>query len=121
MLILLQNEAIMSRSIKQPKMQWGEHRKEPVSSDDGSLRGVGDDGDVVQSDHSSKSYGHIAPRGSQSEAGQEGNSASTSWAVSTSLEDGQLRGVDEDGQIIQGTHGGPQRNKGMDATTRRKS
>jgi hypothetical protein len=37
-------------------------------------------------------------RGYEDKGGKPGNDL---------LEDGQLRGVDEDGRIVQGTHGGP--------------
>ena len=45
-------------------------------------------------------------RGEESGGGQSGNDV---------LEDGQLRGVDADGNITGGTHGGPKKNSAPDA------
>jgi hypothetical protein len=86
--------------------------------EDGALRGVRDeDQEPPITDHSSKGTGR--GDGGEHEARQRGLEAGGGVPLNTSLEDGQLRGVDEDGQVIQGTHGGPQKNKDQ-ATTRRK-
>jgi hypothetical protein len=67
--------------------------------DDGTLRGVGDNEEnVPRYDHRAKGAlgrGGDGSRGRRRELGP--------------LEDGELRGVDEDGQITHGTHGGPGR------------
>ncbi len=86
--------------------------------EDGSLRGVGNnDQNVPTSDHASKGSGREG--GGESEARHRGLEAGGGTPLNTSLEDGQLRGVDEDGQVTTGTHGGPQHNQDQ-ATTRRK-
>ncbi len=86
--------------------------------EDGALRGVRDDDQSAHtSDHSSKGTGREG--GGESEARQKGLEAGGGVALNTSLEDGQLRGVDEDGQVNQGTHGGPQKQTD-EATTLRK-
>ncbi|HLM73526.1 MAG TPA: hypothetical protein VK459_12565 [Polyangiaceae bacterium] len=86
--------------------------------EDGALRGIRDDDqNAPVTDHSSKGTGREG--GGEHEARQRGLEAGGGVPLNTSLEDGQLRGVDEDGQVIQGTHGGPQK-KTDEATTRRK-
>jgi hypothetical protein len=86
--------------------------------EDGALRGVGGNiEDTLTTDHSSKSTGREG--GGESEARRKGLEEGGGVPLNTSLEDGQLRGVDEDGQVTTGTHGGPARNKDQ-ATTRRK-
>ena len=87
--------------------------------DDGTLRGVGDNGDnVPQYDHRSKGAGRAG--GGESEQRRRGLEAGGGARLNRSLEEGQLRGVDEDGQITHGTHGGPKEHT-RGATTRRKA
>lgn len=129
----------MPQSTKHSKTQPHDHSRAPEGHlrgieeggreslnetlEDGTLRGVGDD-DVNTPQFTHESKATQAPEGkpgSESESRRRGLEAGGGQALNTSLEDGQLRGVNEDGQIIQGTHGGPQKHReSTDATTLRK-
>jgi hypothetical protein len=98
--------------------EQGGHEMMNEILEDGALRGVRDDDqNAPVTDHSSKSSAHEG--GGESEARRAGLAAGGGVPLNTSLEDGQLRGVDEDGQVNQGTHGGPKKMTD-EATTRRK-
>jgi hypothetical protein len=124
----------MSQSTKHSKTQPHDHGRSPEGRQkgieeggreslnqalqDGELRGVNDNPAVMNE------LGHDAKKGSEgyggeSEGRRRGLDAGGGSPLNQSLEDGQLRGVDEDGQITQGTHGGPQK-KGNEPTTMRK-
>ena len=124
----------MAHSTKHSKTQPHDHGRAPEERrrgieeggrenlneilDDGTLRGVGDNMEnLPHYDHSSKSGGR--PEGGESEQRRRGLEAGGGVPLNRSLEDGQLRGVDEDGQVIQGTHGGPRKHT-QGATTLRK-
>jgi hypothetical protein len=125
----------MPHSTKHSKTQPHDHGRDPEGRrrgieeggretmnevlDDGTLRGIGDNEEnVPQYDHRSKGGGRAS--GGESEQRRRGLEVGGGVSLNRSLEDGQLRGVDEDGQIIQGMHGGPRGNV-QGATTRRKA
>lgn len=127
----------MSQSTKHSKTQPHDHGRSPEgrhkgieeggreslnqSLQDGELRGVNDNPAVMNElGHGSKkgSEKGLEAEGSESEGRRQGLEAGGGVPLNESLEDGQLRGVNEDGQITQGTHGGPQ-DRTNEATTMR--